>query len=227
MLTFPLFVGVLVFLSGSIANAALVDRGGGLIYDSNLNITWLQDANYANTSGHDADGRMSWDDANAWAGSLSIYDPVRDVAWDDWRLPSMDVDGSGFDSTPVICDPDKPGPVASELECRDNEYGYMFYQNGVSGSASPGLFTNFSNPYGYWSSTDDTSDLTTPDSSLAWHYSVSSGDLSISDKSWEWYAWAVHDGDIGLSPVPVPAAIWLFGSALVGLGFIGWRKKVA
>ena len=29
------------------ANAALYDRGNGLIYDDVLDITWLQDANYA------------------------------------------------------------------------------------------------------------------------------------------------------------------------------------
>ena len=38
------------------AQAALHDRGGGLIYDDVLNVTWLQDASYARTSGYDADG---------------------------------------------------------------------------------------------------------------------------------------------------------------------------
>ena len=27
------------------ANADLIDRGGGLIYDTDLNITWMQDTN--------------------------------------------------------------------------------------------------------------------------------------------------------------------------------------
>ena len=49
------------------ANAALVDRGGGLIYDSDQNITWLQDALYAQTNGDDPDGGMDWADAVAWA----------------------------------------------------------------------------------------------------------------------------------------------------------------
>ena len=40
------------------ANAALYDRGNGLIYDDVLDITWLQDANHAKTSGYDRDGRM-------------------------------------------------------------------------------------------------------------------------------------------------------------------------
>ena len=50
------------------AGAALIDRGafndgfGGsvhLIYDTDLNITWLGDANFAQTSGVDADGKMN------------------------------------------------------------------------------------------------------------------------------------------------------------------------
>ncbi len=38
------------------AQAGLIDRGGGMIYDTTQNITWLADWNYAQTSGWDADG---------------------------------------------------------------------------------------------------------------------------------------------------------------------------
>ncbi len=55
------------------AQAALIDRGHGLIYDDVLDVTWLQDANYAKTSGHDADGLVNWSAANSWAAGLS-YD---------------------------------------------------------------------------------------------------------------------------------------------------------
>ena len=42
-----------VFLSTAIpVSATLIDRGNGLIYDDAQNITWLQDANYAFTSGY-------------------------------------------------------------------------------------------------------------------------------------------------------------------------------
>jgi hypothetical protein len=51
------------------AQSALIDRGDGLIYDSDQNITWLQDANYAFTNG---DIVNSWPDAIAWANGL-IY----------------------------------------------------------------------------------------------------------------------------------------------------------
>ena len=47
-------------------------------------------------------------------------------------------------------------------------------------------------------------------------YSVQSGDG---------FAWAVADGDIGA--VPVPAAVWLFGSGLIGLVGLARRKTNA
>jgi len=38
-----------------------------------------------------------------------------------------------------------------------------------------------------------------------------------------YYAWSVHSGDVGA--VPVPAAVWLFGSGLIGLvGFQDAKK---
>lgn len=50
-----LVIFVILIISGSV-DAALVDRGGGMIYDTDRDITWLQDMNYAKTSGYDADG---------------------------------------------------------------------------------------------------------------------------------------------------------------------------
>ena len=65
------------------ATSALLDRGGGLIYDTDLDITWLQDANYAATSGHSPDGRMTWGEAQASASNLTF------CGFDDWRLPKQ------------------------------------------------------------------------------------------------------------------------------------------
>ena len=79
-------LAVAATLSGA-AQAALIDRGGGLIYDTDLNVTWLKDANYAQTSGYDADGRMTWGQSMTWADNLGYYDSVRGVTYTDWRLP--------------------------------------------------------------------------------------------------------------------------------------------
>lgn len=73
-------------LSGA-AQAALIDRGGGMVYDTVLNITWLQNWNQAVGSSYDTavpgTGWMTWTTAQAWAD---------DLVWggfDDWRLPAL------------------------------------------------------------------------------------------------------------------------------------------
>lgn len=102
MNTRTIFLTHAVLAAGLVSGAAqalLIDRGGGLIYDTELNVTWLQDANYAKTSGYDADGRMNWDDAMTWAANLSYYDSVRNVTYTDWRLPFVvDTDGPDADA---------------------------------------------------------------------------------------------------------------------------------
>jgi hypothetical protein len=63
-------VGQLAFGLVSTMQAQLIDRGNGMIYDSDQDLTWLQDANYARTSGCDLDWIMTWHQAMAWAGGL-------------------------------------------------------------------------------------------------------------------------------------------------------------
>ncbi len=58
------------------AQADLYDRGSGLIYDSELNITWLVHEDFANES-------MKWDEAIVWAEDLEYY------GYTDWRLPTI------------------------------------------------------------------------------------------------------------------------------------------
>ena len=98
-------LGLFVALIGA-SQASLIDRGSGLIFDTVLNVTWLQDANYARTSGYlvpsraAADplfnGMMDWSESVAWANSLSFYDASRGVSWTDWHLPRVSpVQGGG------------------------------------------------------------------------------------------------------------------------------------
>ena len=83
------------------ANAALFDRGHGIYYDDVLNVSWLQDANYArsqyvSSAGAlgDADGKMNWNEAITWVDSLTF------AGYDDWRLPSVSpVNGVDFNLT--------------------------------------------------------------------------------------------------------------------------------
>jgi len=56
------------------SHAALVDNGGGLIYDDVLDITWAQ-----------PDAQRIWDDANTWAAGLTLG------GVSGWRLPYISV----------------------------------------------------------------------------------------------------------------------------------------
>jgi hypothetical protein len=184
-------ITILVILSASLqAQADLINRGGGLIYDIDLNITWLQDANYTKTSGYDADGLMDAYQAKTWAENL-VYG-----GYNGWRLPTTPGTGSGFLS--------------------EGEMGHLYYDMGIrSFSSSP--FINVQSTNLYWTGTDN------PDvSHEVWVYYFSNGYQILNVKNWDGYAWAVHNGDIGAS-VPIPEALWLFGSGLLGL--LGLRRK--
>lgn len=73
-----------VFGLSPLAHAALVDNGGGLIYDTDLNITW-----YDYTMSLDNYSRQSTQ--VTWAANLSVID-VNGKTINGWRLPRT-VDG--------------------------------------------------------------------------------------------------------------------------------------
>jgi hypothetical protein len=77
------FIGLL-FGTSVTSQAALFDRGNGLIFDNDLNVTWLADANYSKTSGYSGTGVMNWYDASTWVGDLTFQ------GHSDWRLPTPD-----------------------------------------------------------------------------------------------------------------------------------------
>ena len=187
------------------ANAMLIDRGGGFIYDDVLGITWTQDANIDGFGGF-----RTWDNQVAWAADLSIVDTrpgAGGVTYSDWRLPSLDVNG---DATIIFCS------SATELACRDNEFGYMFFQNGVT-AATPGLFINVES-HPYWSGTE-----LAGDPANAWSFAFDfNGEQLAGNKVGINFGWAVRLGDV--AAIPVPAAVWLFGSAL---GLLGWIRRKA
>ncbi len=199
----------------SIGEAALLDRGGGFIYDDVLDITWTQSA--------DLSGAQTWDNAVAWADGLSLFDTVRNVTWDDWRLASMSVASglpTGSASSVVDC------RTATEMACRDNELGYMFYRNlegnflqNLTGTQMTNDGVEIQNIAGiYWSGTEYALDTLG-----AWNFSYSNGNQGPLAKRYEVFAWAVRDGDV--APVPVPSAMPLMGFGLIGLVGWHWRKN--
>lgn len=200
---------VLLFIFGMVgmAHADLYDRGGGFIYDSTLDITWLQDVKWAKTSGYDSDGLMTWTEATAWADSLGYG------GYDDWRLPTMPGVGWGF--------------------LPRGELGHMLYGNLGEGGGyfSDGSFVDalgntlaFDNypapgPEALWSSSEFDSYPALPGNESAWAMGLS-GITNIYPKdSIYWYAWAVRPGD---SIVPVPGAVLL---GMLGLGVAGLKLR--
>ncbi len=95
-------------LSATTANANLVSAlGGQVVNDTDLNITWLANANLADTqnfgvSGIDANGRMTWYTAQIWIGAMNT---ANYLGYNDWRLPTTidignnGVSGSAYDGT--------------------------------------------------------------------------------------------------------------------------------
>ena len=105
---------VFVFLFVGSAQGELIDRGNSLIYDTVLDITWMQDMNYAMTSGYDSDGKMTWDEAIAWVDQLEYG------GFDDWRLPATP-------DEPAVWTIDGTGTQGYNITT--SELGYMYYVN--------------------------------------------------------------------------------------------------
>jgi hypothetical protein len=171
--------------------------GGQAYYDDQLDITWTANA--------DINSGATWDNQVAWAAGLNI-DGVT-----GWRLASIDVNG---DNVIVPCTTD-------QAACKDNEYGHLFnygagtvFGNGITPS-TPNPFSNVQSGL-YWSSTEST----LPDT--AWGFFFNSSLQFQGDKDIDVFAWAVHPGNV--SEVPIPAAVWLFGSGLLGLIGVARRK---
>ncbi len=183
------------------AQSALIDRGEGFIYDDVLDVTWAQDANIRDGEGIDGSGQDIWDNQVAWAAGYSQTHTVYGT-FDDWRLPTA-LNGDGSDP-------------CSGAGCTGSEMGHLFNVDGIS-SSSMGLFTNVQSD-GYWSGTEYA-----PLTSFAWYFDFHYGNQGSIFKSNSYYALAVRDGDV--AAVPVPAAVWLFGSALGLLGLM--RRKAA
>lgn len=206
-------------------------------YDTTLDITWLADANVAGNP-------LSWEEANAWVTGLNINGVT------GWRLPTnTPINGTSYqiiDTNNASTDfgyADSAGWVDASGN-PVSEMGHMFYvtlgnlgectpndadptgciQQAGFGLTNTGPFSNMTNPFSnfnsglqYWSGSDW-------NPTYGWLFDFSSGLQFFFDRTDSaFFAWAVRSGDVGT--VPVPAAVWLFGSGLVGLLGIARHKR--
>ena len=204
----------LAVISGA-AQAALISRGGGMIYDTTRNLTWLADMNYAKTSGYHSDGLMKWAIAKQWADSL-VYG-----GYDDWRLPTLNPSdttcsynfsaGNGF---PLqhwgynCMGGELSGLLVKDLGNKPGES--VLNQTGDTAEqiANLALFSNVER-YGYWSDTESLVDPTG-----VWSFLTYDGIQIYDVKDDTLRAVAVRSGDVA-AVVPEPQTLAL---ALLALG---------
>lgn len=201
MRTAKLILTLLLCAGFGNGSAALLNRGGGLIYDTDLGVTWLADANYAKTSGFSTDGRMSWAEALAWVANLDY------AGFSGWRLPT------GVDS------------LLNGYQCLGSEMCHLHYielgghEGGdirQSHNINFSLFENIQGGY-YWTET------THPvDTGNAFDFNFEGGLQSSDDKSFARFAWPVHPGDIGA--IPEPSTLLLCLVAIAALGVMSRRR---
>ena len=162
-----------------------------LIYDADLNITWLGDANFAQTAGYDADGRMTWANAMAWADDLRVG------GFTDWRLPTT--------TQPDATCSNQSGdllPQGIGLGCTGSEMGHLFNVEGVTPFA-PSFFTNVQADYWYWSGTEA---VVGEINRGAWSFAMAHGFQFWADKLGNnFWAWAVRDGEANMGAPLVSA----------------------
>ena len=231
-------------LASGVAQAALHDRGGGLLYDDILGVTWLQDANYAATqfaatggTKGDADGLMNWSAANAWAGSLDIS-RVAGESLTGWRLAANTPVGPDWNYAEAY---DGSTDYGWNIRSPHSELSYMYYVNlglkgyyDTSGAYQPdfGIFGDGTvggqkdvgpvrnlQSYAYWSGTA----YAPVPADGAWLFYTLIGFQNFDVQNREFYAWAVRPGDVAAVPEPEVYALLLAG--LGALGVVAKRRR--
>lgn len=209
------------------SQASLVNRGGGLYYDTTLDVTWLQNSNSAGTA-------MTWSQATAWADGLNYFDSVRGVTWSDWRLPTttdFGTPGCNFSYGGTDCGYNSTGSELAHMFFNNLGLKSAYFSNGTY-QANHGLDSYPPCPVGvpctqivppadiapynlqngsYWSGTTDAGN-----GGHAWYFNFGEGYQGTGDKTDTRYAWAVRAGDV-LAPVPEPEA---YAMLIAGLGLI-------
>lgn len=164
--TFTIFLLTFALMVPVQAGADLIDRGNGLIYDTDLDITWLQDAGLAARSFGRA---VSWYEAQDWVANLEYN------GFDDWRLPTTPGTGSGY--------------------LNEGEMGHLYYSELGNPAGGPfsniGPFIDIQLGY-YWTGTETSP---SSDSAFHFYFYMG-GYQYIDNKLNGNNVWPVRDGDV-------------------------------
>ncbi len=245
-----LTTAVLVLGVSTGAQASLVARAGGMVYDDVNNLTWTADANLFKTQAasnanlvsqiiaanngviHDT-ANTSDTPANSGTYNLTIADFTTSNGQMTWwgaqawanNLTLGDVKGW---SLPV--EPTGTNTTSQMGDLFHTQLGAVLgswndeesITNPTTYNANYNLFTNIKQSDHYWSSSEENVN--------AIGYDTSWIDPGSYTKGNRFYAWAVHTGDVAavIAPaaVPLPGTVWLFLTGLIGLPGLKRRKNI-
>ena len=227
-----------IFISSVVANASLsiigtatyFDNEYNLIYDDYQGLIWFDYTRDKDT----------WSNQMGWATSLNLtvnlnlgYSTAVDLRT-GWRLPALDESTVNLDGGYGYEGPDENGNYSYlyGYNMLNSEMAVLFYEvlgnigyystDGVQYTTGQGLQNT--GPFNslpaaaqdFWLSTEFSNDT-----DYAWLFPFYAGDTGFFNKVQNIdYAMAVHTAAV--SAVPIPNAVWLLGSGLIGL--IGIRK---
>ena len=223
---------VLLLLAGP-SDATLFNRGGSLIYDSVLDVTWMANMN--------ANGPMTFDAASSWAAGLTLG------GFSDWRLPSvLDTGSPGCNlsySGGTDCGANVQTKSGNVYQFEVNqavysEMAHLFYVTlenitayNPDHSIKPGIsgvdwglvnsrpFQNMQNAI-YWSGT-----VYLPSTQYVWIFGNDDGLQLYDFRQSTHFAVAVRNGDVISVPEQQTALLMVFGlGALVVNGARRWSR---
>jgi hypothetical protein len=219
------FAGVANAYFGKIGTANYLGTDYNLIYEGELGgqgLVWLD---YTR-------GAAFWSEQVSWATGLGesltvTLDPdyMSTINWSTgWRLPTTmnGIFAWGSDGT-----------TTAGYNITTSEMGHLYYEslgnlgsNDTDGNSQPGFGLVNKGPFislqgvGYWSGTSSADPDYVDD--IAWYFNFYNGAQNDAVKNLvREYALAVHPGVV--SAVPIPSALWLLGSGIVGLA--GFRRR--
>ena len=184
------------------AQAVLLERlGGAAVYDTDLNVTWVTNANLAQTStfnilGIAPSGAMTWNTAQSYIVAMNA---ANYLGFSTWRLPTTQQPDANCTVQDVA------NHTSSGFGCIGGEMGHLFYSElggtvntPISGvhTASYNFFRNLQDGT-YWSDTS-------LDASSAWVFQFQNGSQTTGAKPTSaFFVLAVLSGDVA-SPKVLP-----------------------
>lgn len=242
------FLGIVTALTmagaSASAQAALVNEGNGLIYDTVTNVTWSQDANlfqtmFASNSNLVNDiiaaDPVIYDIPNAYdnptdsgtyhVSQVDFYAEYGAMTWYGSQAFVGYLNHIAYKGYKTWALPSPDTSCSLYTTCTTGQYGELFWDemNGVVGlggmpaqSPNYGPFVNVALSGNYW-----TGEQYQPNPSYAWAFTPVNGDETAFHQDAFGLAWAMLPGNVAAVPEPAD-----YEMLLVGLGLVGFAVRL-